>query len=86
MQIAETHAKAKRRADASKYKDGYLRDWKSKLAAQAKNQSGGNSGQQFGGKPWEVVVNNIGKTVGDFKGQKDLTRMRESILHKAQDK
>jgi hypothetical protein len=63
-----------------------LKNWKQTLATKAKTQVSGGSEPQKGGNPWEFIGNCVGKSAGDYKGSKDVSRMRDAILHKSKDK
>jgi hypothetical protein len=86
MQIAEQSAKAKRKVEAQKFKEEYLKSWKSKLASKVKSQQNRDSSSQAAGNPWGFIQSNIGQSVADYKGQKDVARMREVIVNKSKDK
>lgn len=86
-QSLEQDEKSKRRSAASKYKEQFLSNWKQKLTDSKKGGKGqGGDGQDLSGNSWEKTAQIIGKTVSDYKGDKDRSRMREAIWNKASDK
>ena len=86
IQMTEITEKNRRKVDAQKTKAEYLQAWKTKLEKERKSQESEKNNQKSGGTSWNLVVNNIAQTVGDSKGHKDTSRMRDVILNKSKDK
>jgi hypothetical protein len=42
--------------------------------------------QETAGNGWSIVAANIAKNASEYKGEKDVSRMREAIFNKASDK
>ena len=61
--------------------------WKNRMGKQeaaGKSAAASNGGKQvYAIGTWGTIAQNIGDSVGDYKGNKDVTRMRESILNRA---
>ena len=58
-----------------------MADWKTKLAKSKElNQSESN---EVKGETWKFISKNIGESLGDYRGGRDITRLRESILNRA---
>ena len=72
-----------KKEQANKYRETYMKDWKEnlkkKVSLDKKNEL------SKGDQPWKYVAQNIGTKASDYPGEQDITRMRESIIGKAED-
>lgn len=61
-----------------------MSDWAQELKSSQKTGSSSLQDGSSGGSSWNKVNSNIGQTASDYKGNKDVSRMREVIQAKAQ--
>lgn len=82
--MRESEAKSKRAAAGRAFKDSFMKSWRQGLADKKNARPTASTADHA--DPWKTVAQNIGSSAGDYRGQKDVTRMREAIINRVNHK
>jgi len=83
-QMKELEAKQRRAAAGRAFKESFMRSWREGLAARKASKQSAQQGSHS--DPWKAIAQGIGASAGEYRGEKDVRRMREAILNRANHK